>query len=103
MAHQQHGAGKFHKAFFEKLQRFDVQIVGGLIEHEQVHRPAEQRGEHGPVLLAAGQRAQRHAQALWRKQKIAQIGHGMALAAADLHKLPALANVVDKIFFGVQL
>ena len=26
----------------------------------------------------------------------------MALAAADLHKLPALANVVDKVFLGVQ-
>ena len=53
MADQQQRAGKVRDQFLEQLQRVDVEVVGRLVEHQQVRGPREQPRQQQPVALAA--------------------------------------------------
>ena len=44
MADDQHGAGKIHQQLFQQFQRFGVEIVGWLIQHQHVGGAGEQFG-----------------------------------------------------------
>ena len=89
--------------FLEQFQRFDVEIVGRLVHHEQVRRPREQFREQQPVALAAGKRGDRRARALGRKQEILQIAERVLARAADLDVLGALGYVVERTQILAQL
>ncbi len=56
MADEQHGARKVGNQLLEELERFDVEIVGRLVHHEDIGRTREQTREHQAVALAARQR-----------------------------------------------
>jgi len=59
MAHQQHGAGIVLQRGLEQFERFDVQIIGGLIEHQQIGWPSKKPREQQAIALAPGERAHR--------------------------------------------
>jgi hypothetical protein len=61
VAHQQQRAGIALQRVFEQLQRFDVEIVGRLVEHQQVGRPREQPRQQQTVALAAREARHRRA------------------------------------------
>jgi hypothetical protein len=53
-----HGAaGEIGQRVFQRAQRVDVEIVGRLVEQQQVGAGLEQLGQVHAVALAAGQRA----------------------------------------------
>ena len=41
VADQQHGAGVVRQHFFEQFEGFDVEIVGGFVENQDVRRLGE--------------------------------------------------------------
>ena len=51
----QHGAGKIQQRFFERAQRFHVQIIGGLIEQQDVRPAAQQFRQLHAIAFTAGQ------------------------------------------------
>ena len=55
MGHQHQRAGEFGEAVFQHFERGDVEIVGGLVEQQQVGRLQHQAGDQDARLLAAGE------------------------------------------------
>ena len=53
MAHQHEGAGELEQGLLENIERRDVEVVGGLIEDEQVGRLEHHPGEDDPGALAS--------------------------------------------------
>ncbi|MOA59146.1 hypothetical protein D3C78_1836930 [compost metagenome] len=53
VADKQHRAGVFLQQFFQKLQRFDVEVVGGFVQHQHVCRAGEQAGQQQARAFAA--------------------------------------------------
>ncbi len=50
VADEQHGAGEVLELLFEPQHRVDVEVVGGLVEHQHVGLLEQQPGEGGPHL-----------------------------------------------------
>ena len=55
MADQNDRAFEFQQDFFKQLEGFDIKIVGGFIEDEQIGRPGEEARQNRPIDLPAGQ------------------------------------------------
>lgn len=82
VAHKQQRARVFLQRLLEQFERFHVEVVRRLIEHEQVRGLREQAREQQPVALAAREHAHRGAGASGREQEVLQIrGHVPATIA----------------------
>ncbi len=57
VADHDHAAGVVEDRLFERPQRIDVEVVGRLVEQEQVGAAAQQLGQVDAVALAAGEHA----------------------------------------------
>ncbi len=55
VAYEHYGAAVFLQGSKEDLPALDVEVVGGLIEDEEVVRLGEQHRKYHPALLAAGE------------------------------------------------
>jgi len=53
MAYRQNRARIIADGFFQKIQRFQIQIVGGLVQHQKIRRHREQLGQKQARPLAA--------------------------------------------------
>jgi hypothetical protein len=53
VAHQQQRARVRLQRLLQELERFDIEVVGRLVEHEQVGGPGEQPREQQAIALAA--------------------------------------------------
>ena len=54
MADQNDRAFEFQQDLFEQLEGFDIKIVGGFIEDEQIGRPGEEARQNRAIDLPAG-------------------------------------------------
>ena len=102
MADQQQGAVELEQALLEQVQGLHVEIVGRLVEHQQIAGTREQSRQQQPVALAAGQGAHRLARALRLEQEVPEPGHQVAGAPADLDPVAPLGDVVEHAGVGVQ-
>ena len=57
VAHEDHGSLVPFDRVLERLDRLDVEVVGRLVEHEQVGSREHEHGERHPGPLPAGERA----------------------------------------------
>ena len=73
VAHQQQRAAVALQRVLEELERLDVEVVGRLVEHQQVRGLREEPREQQAVALAARQRLDRRLRALRREQEVAEI------------------------------
>jgi hypothetical protein len=48
--------GIARKVFFQPVARFEIEVVGGLVEKQQAGTSEQQLGERDPHLPAAGER-----------------------------------------------
>ena len=92
VADQKQRAVVVGEQFFEQFQRFGIQVVGWLVEHQNVGGTGEQAGEQQTVALAAGKRAYRRTRTRGREEKIAQITDDVFAHAANFDKLGAGAD-----------
>ena len=58
VADHQDGAFKIFQGVEEDLTRLDVQVVGRLVEHEEIHRRRENGREQHPAALSTGKNAE---------------------------------------------
>ena len=103
MADQNHGAGVILQQRFEQFEGVDVEIVGRLVENEQVGGPREQAREQQAVAFAARQRRHLGVGALGREQEVDEIAHHVLLVVADLNPLGAGADGIRERGFVVEL
>ena len=103
VADEQQRARPVDEVRLEQLERFDVEIVGRLVEDEHVRRPRQQPREQKPVAFAAGERLHRRIRALGRKQKIAQVAVDVLRPAIHGHRIVAFADGVEHRALGVEL
>ena len=87
MGHQHESAWKVSKAFFENLQRSDVQIVGRLIQQQHVGGLQHEPGEKNARLLTAGQIADGQFQLFLAKKEALRPGCDVIRPAAIEHHL----------------
>ncbi len=59
MGHEDDGRVEVEQRLLEPLQRLDVEVVGRLVEQQQVGLGGERAGQRGARELAAGERPQR--------------------------------------------
>ena len=83
MADEQDRAGIVAEQFLQEIERLDVEIVGRLVEHQQVGRLRQRAREHQPPALAAGQFADRRARLFGREQEVPHVADDMAPLAVD--------------------
>ena len=73
MAYDDNRAVVIGQKFGQKVERFHVQVVRGLVEHQNVARVTEQAGEQQAVAFAAAEGADGPAGTFRRKQEVLQI------------------------------
>jgi hypothetical protein len=83
MADEEDGTREAGYQFLQQIERFHVEIVGRLIEHQKIGRACENPGEHEPRSLTAGKLADGRAQLLRLEQKVLHIRCDVALLAID--------------------
>src|SRR5262249_31456172 len=92
MADQDHRALVVAEHLFEHVEGFEIEIVGRLVQHQQV-RPLRQRPrQHQPAALATGERLERRAPLLAGEQKFLHVADDMPWLAADHDVIPAPAG-----------
>ena len=100
MAHQDERAGQH---LLQKVQRLEIEIVGGLVEDQQVGGFGQGAGEHDTAPFTARQRADRCADLGWIEQKVFKITCDMSGRAADgYHIADAAGQDIAERRFGVQ-
>ena len=77
MADQDHRAGIIAERLFQHVERFKIEVVGRLVEHQQIRRFRQRTRQHHAAALAAGERAQRRADLLGREQEILHVADDM--------------------------
>ena len=87
MAHEQQRPGVRLQRGLQELERFDVEVVRRLVQHEEVRGPREEPRQQQPVALAARQRPHGGVGALRREQEIAEIGEDVLASAGGFHPL----------------
>jgi hypothetical protein len=80
----------------EQLEGVDVEVVGRLIEDQDVRGQREQARQQDAIALAAGESAQRRIGARRREQEIRQVAHHVLPAARRLDPLAARADAVGE-------
>ena len=94
---------KSRDQLLEQFQRLDVEIVGRLVEHQDVGRPREEPGQQQPVALAARQRLDRRQRALAREQKIREVADDVPRLAVDDDRVVAVVDAVGDRPLGIEL
>ncbi len=78
VADQQHRAGIVGQQLLQQVERFEVEIVGRLVEHQQVGGRGQRARQQQPAALAAGERADRRARLLRDEQEILHVADHVA-------------------------
>src|SRR5260370_682342 len=64
-----------HQRLLEQLEGLDVEVVGGLVQDEDVGGAREEAREEQAVALAAGEHAHRRVGAPRREEEVAEVAH----------------------------
>ena len=92
MADQQDRAGVVAQRFLQQVERVGIEIVGRLVEHQQVRGQGERTGEREAAALAARQLADRRARLLGREQEVAHVADDVLRLAVDDDVVAAAAG-----------
>ena len=103
MAHHQNGAFKGNQNVFQQLQRFNIQVIGGFIQHEDVSGLAEQLGENCSVLLPTAEGSRRRAYPVGREQEVIEVGDGVLSLAVDFDEVLPATNVINQVLLWVEV
>ena len=97
MADEENRSGIVAEQLLQEVERLDVEVVGRLVENEQVGRLRQRPRKHEPSTLAPGQFSDRRTGLLGREQEVAHVAHDMATLGIDRDVIAAAAGQrVDK-------
>ena len=103
MADQQQRARVGLQHALQQVDGFQIQVVGRLVQHQQVGRAGEQPRQQQAVAFATRQGAHRRVGPVGREQEVLQIAHDVAARAIDLDVFRAGADRVGHALLGVEL
>ena len=103
MTDEQERAVVFEQKVFEDFEGFNIEVVGGLVEDEQVGGLGEETREEQPVALAAREGADGRAGTFTREKKIFEITHEIARASIDSDGVASLTDVIENGFRLIEL
>src|SRR6202162_5062298 len=95
-------AGKILQRLLERAQRIDVEVVGGLVEEEQIGARLEHLGEMHAVALTARQRADLLLLVGALEVEGPAIGARIHLALAELELVEAAGNLLPNGCLAVE-
>ena len=90
MAHKQHGSVVVIQNFLQQIERFDIQVIGWLVEHQQIALPRHEFRQQKPRLFPARKCLHRPPRLTFFKQKFFKVSNNMAWHSA-YHDLVGLA------------
>ena len=98
-----HGAaGEVEQRLLERAQRVDVEVVGRLVEQQQVAAGLQQLGEVHAVALAAGEHADLALLVGALEVEAAHVRARVHLAVADLDDVVAVGDLLPDRLVGVE-
>ncbi|KMS64631.1 hypothetical protein BVRB_018280, partial [Beta vulgaris subsp. vulgaris] len=98
-----HGrAGELQQRFFQRAQRFDVQVVGRFVQHQHVAALGQRLGQVQAAAFAAGQRADQLLLVVALEVEAAQIGAAGHDELADRDVVQAAGHVLPDGLVGFQ-
>ena len=103
MAHHQQRAPVGHELLFQHFEGLDVEVVGGLVQDQQVRRLGEQPGQDDAVALAAGQRRHRGHGPLGAEEEALEVADDVARPAVDEDVVAAVGDGLGHGLVGVEL
>lgn len=103
VAHEEQGAGEAPQGVFEVLEGGDVQVVGGLVQHQQVGGTEHGFGEQQAVPLAAAQARCVAPLVRHGKAEAGEVDMGRRDGAAEIHRRRAFTKVPGKVAAAIQL
>src|SRR4051812_28616513 len=83
--HEEDRAVELVEQLFEELECLDIEVVGRLVEDEDVRRPRKESRQQQSIALAPGQRFDRRSGALTGKQKVGEVTEHVTTLAVDRH------------------
>ena len=92
MADQDHGALVVAEHFLQHVEGFEIEIVGRLVEHQQVGGLCQRACQHQAAALAAGQHFERRAHLFLREQEVLHVADDVLRLAADHDVIAAAAG-----------
>ncbi len=92
MADQQDGAGVLRQHLLQQVERLQVQVVGRLVQDEQVGRARHRAGQQQPAALAARQLADRRARLLRLEQEVLHVADDVTLLPGHLDLVAVAAG-----------
>ncbi len=93
----QQRAGELGEQVLEQLERLEVEVVRGLVQHEHVARLGQDARQLQAPPLAAREARDRALDLLGREQEVAQVAAHVPRHAADLDRVAAVADVVEHV------
>ena len=94
VADQQQRAGVVHQQLLQDVERVGVEVVGRLVEHQDVGRLGEELGQQEAVALAAGEHARRGARARGFEEEVLEVADDVPAAALHLQAVVAARDVL---------
>mmetsp|Transcript_38442 Transcript_38442/g.114038 ORF Transcript_38442/g.114038 Transcript_38442/m.114038 type:complete len:284 (+) Transcript_38442:546-1397(+) len=102
VAHNEHAAGKVVNRLLEASQRVNVQVVGRLVQQQQVSALLERLGQVQAVALAARQVADGLALVVALKVVPRAVGAGRHLATVEVDFVTTVSNLFKERLVGIQ-
>ena len=96
---EDHRAGELFKRFEQHFLGAQVQVIGGLVEQQEIGRHHQHAGQRVAVALAAGEHADGLEDVVFGEQEAAQDGAQLGVGGAR----GDLAQVVEHAGVGVEL
>jgi len=102
VADQEQRARVILQSGFQQLERFDVEVVGGLVEHQDVGGAREEAREEQAVPLAAGEHRHLGVGAARREEEVAEIANHVLAPIGRLDPFGAGADGVGDCLLVVE-
>ena len=102
MADDDGAAGKIFERFFERTHRVDVEIVGRLVEQNDVGTGFQHFRQMNAVAFAARKLADEFLLIGAREIELRNVGPGVHLAFAERDEIEPVGDLVEDRFVGVQ-
>ena len=102
VADEQQGAVEGGELLLEQLERLDIEVVGRLVEGQQVAGIEEEAGEEQAVALAPREHLDGCTGAGGLEEEVLQVGEDMARPAVHHDGLAPFGEVLRHALFGIQ-
>ena len=92
MADHQNRAGIIGDHLLQQIERFEIKVVGGLVEHQQVGGQRQGARQHETSALAARQTRHRRARLLGGEEEVLHVADDVFALAIDVDEIAAAAG-----------